>query len=219
MFIVFCNSLFGQKYDNIWPMGYKYDSCNYYIDFTDSFEIVNKCLGVEMVDIGNSAICDSSGNLLFYTNGCSIADSSHQIMLNGSGLNNMTDPYYIQNGYPAKTLILPNPNSQSLFYIFQLEYPTNINGQITYGLPMRLNYSLVDMTGNGGLGEVVLKNIQLMNDTIAGGFFLNANKHANGEDWWILLAGCCSSNTLQLIGMPCRCGISRLSLGADTFSL
>jgi hypothetical protein len=189
---------YGQKHDNIWPMGYAYDSiinpCNYYIDFTDSFQIINRCLGIKLIQLGNSAISDSTGNLLFYTNGCLIADSSHQVMLNGTGLNNMIDPLYIEDGYPAKTLILPNPNSSNLYYIFHLEFPTNSNGQISYGLPLWLNYSLVDMNGNGGLGEVVLKNIPLINDTIEGNTSLSATKHANGIDWWILVPGCCSSN-------------------------
>lgn len=181
-----------QKHDNIWPMGYIGDTaagaCNYYIDFTDSFEIIPRCLGVELFQMGNSAISDSTGNLLFYTNGCSIADSSHQIMLNGNGLNNMTDPYYIQNGYPAKTLILPKPNSSNLFYLFHSEYPTNINGQIIYGNALKFNYSLVDMNFNNGDGEVILKNIPILNDTIGGGGnLLTACKHANGYDWWILV--------------------------------
>jgi hypothetical protein len=188
-------SLYGQKHDNIWPMGYKYDSCNYYIDFTDSFEIVPYCLGLDLFQMGNSAISDSTGKLLFYTNGNRIADSSHQIMLNGTGLNNTNYSSYATDGYPAKTLILPKPNSSNLYYIFHQEFPTNSNGQISYGNAMWLNYSLVDMTGNGGLGEVVLKNVPLINDTIAGsGLFLNANKHADGVDWWILVPGCCSMN-------------------------
>jgi hypothetical protein len=110
IFVISCNSINAQKHDNIWPMGYKYDSCNYYIDFTDSFEIVPYCLAFDLFDFGNSSICDSTGNLLFYTNGSRIADRSHQIMPNGTGLNNNYYPFYSVSGYPAEHTILPKPS-------------------------------------------------------------------------------------------------------------
>ena len=180
-------SLYGQKYDNIWPMGYNYDSCTYYIDFMDSFEIFPTCLGVEFLNISNSSICDSMGNLLFYSNGNRIANRNHQIMVNGHGINNTNNINYI-NGYPSKTLILQKPNSNDLFYLFHSEYPTNFNGQISYGNAIKFNYSLIDMNFNTSDGEVIMKNIPILNDTIGGGGnLLTACKHANGQDWWILL--------------------------------
>jgi hypothetical protein len=154
-------------------MGYKYDSCNYYIDFTDSFEIVPTCLGLNFVNISNSLICDSVGNLLFYSNGNAIADRNHEIMLDGTAINNTSHPDYI-DGYPSKTLILQKPNSPNLYYLFHSEYPTNINGQIIYGNALKFNYTLVDMNFNNGDGEVVLKNIPILNDTIGGGELINS---------------------------------------------
>ena len=35
----------------------------------------------------NTSICDKDGNLLLYSNGCHIADSSNNIIENGSGIN------------------------------------------------------------------------------------------------------------------------------------
>jgi hypothetical protein len=52
--------------------------------------------------------------------------------------------------------------------------------------PDKLYYSIVDMQGNGGLGEVIQKNIILLNDTLAAGQ-LTACKHANGRDWWLVV--------------------------------
>src|SRR5688572_29220719 len=37
-------------------------------------------------DEGSSTICDGNGNLLFYTNGVTIYNRNHQVMLNGDGL-------------------------------------------------------------------------------------------------------------------------------------
>ncbi len=185
-------SLYGQKQDNIWPMGYIGDTaagaCNYYIDFTDSFDVFPTCLGVELFQMGNSAISDSTGNLLFYTNGCLVADSSHQIMNNGTGINNNTNAWYNDNGYPAKTLIMPKPNSPNQYYLFHLEYTTFSDGQINSVFPRWFNYSIIDLSENNGLGDVISKNIVLLDDSIGGGGTqLTACKHANGEDWWILL--------------------------------
>ena len=40
------------------------------------------------------------------------------------------------------------------------------------------------MSANGGLGEVIQKNVQLHNYKSADG--LTAIKHGNGRDWWII---------------------------------
>ncbi|MBK6643049.1 MAG: hypothetical protein IPG39_18360 [Bacteroidetes bacterium] len=42
-----------------------------------------------------------------------------------------------------------------------------------------LYYSVIDMTANGGLGKVIIKNQALLNDTLNAGK-LTTCKHANG---------------------------------------
>ena len=177
-------SLYGQKHDNIWPMGYKYDSCNYYIDFTDSFEIVSQCLALDLIDLGSSAICDSMGNLLFYTNGNRIADRNHQILPNGTGLNNNIHPYYVDGGYPAQTMFIPKPGSNELYYLFHIQWSGDSISQVQPPIN-RFNCSLLDLTLNNGLGDLTQKNIQILDDTLTG--FFDACKHANGIEWWILV--------------------------------
>ena len=63
-------------------------------------------------------ISDTTGNLLFYTNGIYIADATHQPMLNGKGLNpgklaDKNEKY----GYilPQGSLILPKPGNADLY--------------------------------------------------------------------------------------------------------
>jgi hypothetical protein len=186
-------NLQAQKHDNIWPMGYAYDTtvnpCNFYLSFeNDTMELIPFCLRIQYSFIcGNGSISDSSGNLLFYTNGYIIADSSHQIMPNGTGLNNSNYSHYEWRGYPAELTILPRPNRPNLYDIFHLETQLQPNGS-SAGLAIRLNQTIVDMNLNNGRGDVTTKNIPLINDTIAGGgFLLEAVKHANGYDWWILV--------------------------------
>ena len=72
----------------------------------------------------NSSICDTSGNLLFYTNGCAIAGVNDEILENGDGLNlgNVYDAkcpqeHYYTSGYQS-VLVLPVPDSNDLYYLF-----------------------------------------------------------------------------------------------------
>src|SRR5690606_24228892 len=96
---------------------------------------------------GCATIADSSGNLLFYTDGIDVYNANHTLMPNGTGL----------NGNPSSSqsaIIVPKPASENLFYIFTVDAEGGPNG---------LSYTLIDMNLEGGLGDVVLgnKNIQL----------------------------------------------------------
>jgi hypothetical protein len=186
-------SLYGQKHDNIWPMGYIGDTaasaCNFYLDFEhNTLDLVPYCLGIQYsFACGHGAIADSFGDLLFYTNGYIIADSSHQIMSNGIGLNNSNYSSYEDWGYPAELIILPRPNRTNLYDIFHLERQLQSNGAAN-GLAIQLNHSIVDMSLNNGLGDISSKNISILSDTIGGwGQLIESCKHSNGQDWWILV--------------------------------
>lgn len=141
---------------------------------------------------GCSSISDSNGNLLFYTDGRTVWDANHQIMPNAnynSGTGLLGDPSSTSSG-----VIVPHPGNPNLFYIFTVDEPhhnnawafpnqgpTDINGnplsfyQETYGgtpsIPQDddgynngFNYSLVDITLNGGFGDVIdsEKNVHLI---------------------------------------------------------
>jgi len=96
---------------------------------------------------GCSAISDANGNLLFYTDGIDVWNKLHFVMPNGSGL---------MGGYGSSTqssLIVPKPNDSLRFYIFTADEDVGPNG---------FRYSEVDITLNGGLGDVTLKNIPLI---------------------------------------------------------
>lgn len=50
---------------------------------------------------------------------------------------------------------------------------------------VKLYFSIIDMTLNGGLGAVIQKNIIPLLPDLNGG--ISACQHANGRDWWILV--------------------------------
>ena len=95
---------------------------------------------------GCATISDDNGNLLFYTNGSLVWNRNHAPMPAGNGL--------FGNGAATQTaIIVPGPQSTTKYYIFTVD---------TNGGPRGLCYSEVDMSLNGGLGDVTVKNIQLI---------------------------------------------------------
>ena len=138
----------------------------------------------------NSSICDTAGNLMFYTNGCNIAGVDDAILENGEGIN----PGQVHQvkcdqenvGYPSgyqSSIILPLPGSDHQYYLFHKRIVYNNSGTII--TTDKLLYSTIDMSENNGQGKVIVKNVEFMNDLLAVGE-LTAVKHANGKDWWLV---------------------------------
>ncbi|WP_397299956.1 T9SS type B sorting domain-containing protein [Nonlabens ulvanivorans] len=90
---------------------------------------------------GCASISDSNGNLLFYTDGITVFDSTHMIMQNGQGL--LGNPSSTQSA-----IIIPKPQDPNLYYIFTVD--TNAGG----GQDSGLHWYEVDMTLNAGQGAI-----------------------------------------------------------------
>jgi gliding motility-associated-like protein len=116
--------------------------------------------------VGSASIADSTGRLLFYTHGRIIFNALHVPMANGTDL----------GGSPISTqaaLIVPQPENPGRYYVFTTDRAARANG---------LQYHIVDMSRQNGLGEVVAKNLTLhtpVTEKLAG------VRHANGRDVWI----------------------------------
>ncbi|MEO0310418.1 MAG: hypothetical protein RIQ89_75 [Bacteroidota bacterium] len=148
----------------------------------------------------NGVIADSAGNFLFSSNGQWIANAANDTMLNGNGLNpalytTQQDSFGLVQ--PQANMILPKPNSNHEYYLFH----QTVDG---YGVDYDsyyLYYSLIDMNGDGGLGEVVDKNHVIINDSITN-TAMSACKHANGRDWWIIKHENLSDRFITLLLTP-----------------
>lgn len=159
---------------------------------------------------GCSSISDTSGNILFYSDGHTVFDKTHQIMLNGFDIGLDTFCY---GSSTQGILIIKQPLQDSLFYIFTTDCAENklMNG---------FCYSIVNMNLNNGLGAVILKKQLLLNKTCEK---LAAVQHANGTDVWILThewgnANFCAfrlTNT-GLITSPVISSTGRIQLPKDT---
>jgi len=124
--------------------------------------------------MGTASICDSSGNLLMYSEGQSIWNRDHRIMLNGEDL--VGDDY----GSTQRVIIVQKPRSDNIYYVFMVGVGTFSSwGQ--YGLW----YSIIDLNEDNGFGAVIEKGI-LLNQAYDAQEKLFAVKHENNEDIWII---------------------------------
>lgn len=132
-----------------------------------------------------SAMSDSLGVMLFYTNGCYIANVLGDTMPGGGGLNpgEIADWVCPENGYisPKGAMSLPLPGSNHLYYLFHTGARYNVEKKITCG---PFYYTVIDMNSDGGLGGVSSKN-NILSDGELGPFC--AVRHGNGRDWWIII--------------------------------
>ena len=118
---------------------------------------------------GCSSICDSAGNLLFYTNGEVIYNKNHQVMQNGDNLLGHISSF-------QSSAIIQQPDSRNIFYVFTADAYEN-----SYANGYR--YSIVDMNGDNGNGAVTTKNILLQAPSTER---LAIARHANGIDMWVI---------------------------------
>jgi len=120
---------------------------------------------------GCSSISTAAGALEFYTDGRFVFNKNHTQMPNGFAL----------KGHSSSTqsgIIVPKPGSSTEYYIFTVDAADN-------GLADGLCYTKVDMTLNGGLGDVVTteKNISLVPLACEK---VTAVGHGDGQTFWVI---------------------------------
>lgn len=124
----------------------------------------------------SSVMSDTSGDLLFYTNGERIFNSDFNTMVNGDGI----------LGHKSSTtgaIIVPDPGNSNRYYVFTSDAVQFYQEDQTMPTGKGLNYSIVDMSLNGGLGEVTQKNINILSETSEK---LTAVSRGDGLGYWIL---------------------------------
>jgi PKD repeat protein len=160
--LLFCLLLpfiaFAQKEGNMWYFGN-----NAGLDFNSGTAVVitGSLTNLE----GCAAISDKNGNILFYSNGETIWNKKHEVMLNGTGLSaNLNST--------QSCLIIPLPGSPYIYYIFTTDPITN-----------GCRYSIVDIRLDSNLGAVTVKNSLLF---LSSTEKLTAAMHQNNTDIWII---------------------------------
>lgn len=162
LLLLFTTVSFSQSPAGIWYFGKKAG-----INFNSSSTPIVLNDGQIDTNEGCATLCDENGNLLFYTDGIKIWNKNHTVMPNGNGL--LGDPSSTQSA-----IIVPNPGSPNLFYVFTVDELGKANG---------LNYSVIDLTLDGGLGNVTTKNVLLATPTLEK---ITVAKHDNGINFWVI---------------------------------
>jgi hypothetical protein len=141
--------------------------------------------------ITNASICDTNGQVLFYTNGITVDNRNHEQLLGSFDFNPgyATDIYDdIGMGFSQGATVLTKPDFPSKYEIFYVtgEEITHLGNYDVQ--PLYLSMTEVDMNLDNGLGGVVYgkKNIHVVEDTVSQGR-ITACKHADGKSWWLLL--------------------------------
>lgn len=138
--LIITNSLFAQREEaSIWYFGEK--SGLHFNLTTNSVTVLQN--GRLDTREGSTSISDGTGRLLFYTDGHTVWNRNHFRMSGGwqlSGDSSNTQP----------VLIVPKPDDANIYYIF------------TTSLSNGLEYAIVDMSRENGLGAVVNQNINLL---------------------------------------------------------
>lgn len=115
---------------------------------------------------GCTSISDTNGNLLFYSDGRTVWNANHVPMTNASEA--LSTGLKGDNSSTSSGLIVPKPQDPDSYYIFTVDEPHHDNPSPPNGNDDGVNnglmYSLVDITLDAGLGNVVdtEKNVPLI---------------------------------------------------------
>jgi hypothetical protein len=179
------------KAGNNWLLGRYMGTYNFKGDTSmPSFKYRQPKVPFAALDESGSCISDSAtGALLFFSNGKKIYDSLGNLMHNGDSIA-IGKQGNLNSAINQSNIILPKKGNT--FYQFNTQMSDSelyygVGGIVGYATQLR--YSIVDMSANNGLGAVVQKN-RLVTDT--GRMRMNgiqAVRHANGVDWWVVTLG------------------------------
>ncbi len=145
--LALCINSFAQKQANIWYFGR-----NAGIDFNTTPPSPLTDGQINTLE-GCSSFSSKDGNLLFYSDGTKVWDKNHDIMRYSDGrlaVDLRGDSSSTQSG-----MIIPKPKSDTLFYLF------TVDDESSRDLGLGLNLYTIDISKNGGNGEIIENPINL----------------------------------------------------------
>ncbi len=132
----FQTNLTGQGYYNQWYFGNGAS-----IDFNSTPPVPTNNGAMQTAE-GCASIADYNGNLLFYSDGSTVYNRNHTVMPNGTGLRG-------DFSSSQSALIVRMQNDTTKYYLFTQD------DHLSAGA---LHYSVVDMSLDGGNGDIINKN-------------------------------------------------------------
>ncbi|MBK9727403.1 MAG: PKD domain-containing protein [Saprospiraceae bacterium] len=195
-------NIFAQdKQDNIWLFGHGPNRpVDHFggsmIDFSSEFPYVQYFnINTRLFDC--SSICNNLGELCLYTNNCAIFNNNHLVIPNSDKLNlgqiNIDYCQGVLEAYPTKssTLIL-QPFSKDTFSIFHGGLTDNFDlGKLNLTTITAVNYDSYKISNKSNVIDT-----SFITDGI------QAIKHGNGRDWWIVMHESSSNNFIKYLFTP-----------------
>jgi hypothetical protein len=194
-------SLFSQptydlRRDYVWKLGYTFSNVfpiNAYdtvgrvtFDFrNDSLKIVESAEDNGLsADFCTTSMCDSLGNLLFYSDGCMVNKANNQTIVGAENINFGTifENYCIpsRNGIIGKGTLISLPVASDKYYLLNEHKIFTVNHSVrTLGL---LKTSI---TGNQSNLSAYHTDEFVFEDTLVGGQMATC-RHANGDGWFLV---------------------------------
>jgi hypothetical protein len=175
---VFAQSKLGHEWITSWGARVKFEGNNILMRYTYN--------GAYFA-AGSSSICDTNGNLILYSNGFNIFDSTGNYLEDGDTI--VPTSYYNQySGFSllSQTSIFLPMDSNKYYFIT----PANSEGNLCFSCHNDVMlYSVIDMNANGGAGKVVKRMIPFATNGQFRKTQMMACRHSNGKDWWLLKQG------------------------------
>jgi gliding motility-associated-like protein len=144
--------VFAQLQNNNWVFGY-----GARVNFSGPIPVGSSNAAINSNESTASVSDPNTGQLLFYTDGRKVWNANNQVMPNGA---NLLGGFY--NSCTQGALIVPFPEDNQRYYLFTLEELEALSSSPVVDNGLR--YSVVDMTLNGGLGDV---QVATMNTPLA----------------------------------------------------
>ena len=200
--MAFCVISFCQKQDHIWLFGQSLED-NVLEEFRE-----DTTFGATTIDFNfdppkvyydkdrlwdfnssNASLSSHEGELLLYSNGQAVYDGSHSIIEDTINYSQHWDNWnfiyentVINSGFPTiqGVLLLPMPENEDSVFLFYIQWENSI---------LKYNKLLfATLSKNSNSFELNFRDSLLQHEEMSGGC-LNAVRHANGRDWWILKGG------------------------------
>ncbi len=181
-------SLKAQFEDHNWILGYSsgFGPQTMHFNFNENELSITNYTSKYKVNHGNAIISTPDGeSIVAMSNGYTIYHRKLDTMVNGGRINYKTAFYSIYgSSIPQIVLILDVPGSTHYYKVLYLWFdkpkPDSLN-QLN-----RLYQATIDILQENGLGRVIESDVLVDDDAYEFGK-LQACRHANGRDWWIVI--------------------------------
>ncbi len=168
-FMILALHINAQNRTNIWELSYSTDTMypNSEMRYINGLMDTNSVTRIMSMFVANTSICDTDGNLLFYTNGLTIGNRNYDTLYNAVDFNPGTATFIYEPGGMGTcqgAVIIPDPADNDRYYIFHETGEYFFVNNTSELQPLHLSYSVVDMNLDDVLGGIVdtLKNVHII---------------------------------------------------------